>query len=51
MTCPVRKDCLARILTWEFGLDLDGRHGMAGATTPRERYVMEQEWRSGAWDM
>lgn len=48
--CPVRRDCLADALTREFGLDLAERYGMAGGTTPRERYAMEREWRSGAWD-
>ena len=39
-TCPVRRECLTDVLTYEAATPLYGRHGIWAGLTPAERHKL-----------
>jgi hypothetical protein len=45
--CPVAKECLAEAMSQERGVDLHGRYGIRGGTTPVERRELARARKDG----
>jgi hypothetical protein len=43
--CPVVSECLAEAMSQERGVDLHGRYGIRGGTTPVERRELARTWK------
>jgi hypothetical protein len=43
--CPVVSECLAEAMSQERGVDLHGRYGIRGGTTPVERRELARSWK------
>ncbi|MDI3330269.1 MAG: WhiB family transcriptional regulator [Micrococcus sp.] len=43
--CPVARECLAEAMSQERGVDLHGRYGIRGGTTPVERRELARTWK------